>query len=385
MKIVIIGQKGIPAISGGVETHVEELAKRLVKSGHEVVAYTRHNYTDKNLKEFEGVRLIGLPSISSKNLDAIVHTFLSVLHLIFIERRVDVVHFHSIGPSSLLWIVKIMKPLTPVVATFHTQCYIHKKWGGFAKTYLKFGELVANKVADEVIAISRNLQRYAQEKYHNLVNYIPNGVGIASPKEADIIQKWGLTKDNYIVSISRLVRHKGIHYIIEAYKGLNTDKKLVIVGDGSYTDEYVGEIKELAKGNDNIIFTGLQSGDTLRELFSNSYLFVQASESEGLSIALLEAMSYGQAVLSSDIPENEEAVRSAGFYFKNKDVASLRQELEKLLANKALVDSKKDQGLARVKLNYDWDTIVRETIRVYEKAIENKRFIVSRRKVSVVS
>ncbi len=381
MKIAIIGQKGIPAISGGVETHVEELAKRLVRAGHEVVAYTRHNYTDKNLKSYEGVRLVGLPSISTKNLDAIVHTFLAALHVCFVERRVDVIHFHSIGPSSLLWLVKLLKPLTPVIATFHTQCYIHKKWGGFARAYLKFGERVANKVADEVIAISRTLQGYAREKYRNQAVYIPNGVARAELKEADIIKKWGLVKDGYLVSVCRLVRHKGIHYMIEAYKQLETDKKLVIVGDGSYTDDYVDELKTLAAGNENIVFTGLQSGDALRELYSNSYLFLQASESEGLSIALLEAMSYGQAVLVSDIPENKEAVEEAGFYFRNKDVASLRAELAKLLADKALVDSKKEQGLARVRENYDWDMIVRETVLVYDRALANKQFWISRRKI----
>ncbi len=379
MKIAIIGQKGIPAVSGGVETHVEELAKRLVKRGNEVLVYTRPNYTDKNLREHEGVKLVSLPSVASKNLDAIVHTFLSALHVIFVERKIDVVHFHSIGPSSLLWLVKFLKPMTPVVATFHTQCYVHKKWGDFARIYLKFGEFVCNKVADEVIAISRNLQQYAQVKYKRVVNYIPNGVGVAKLKDPKHIRKWGLEKDNYIVTISRLVRHKGIHYLIDAFKQLDTDKKLVIVGDSSYTEEYLRELKEQARDNRNIIFTGRQSGDILHELFTNAYLFVQPSESEGLSIALLEAMAYGQAVLASDIPENEEAVRNAGFYFKNKNVDSLKNELSQLLGNKEKVDSKRGQGLARVKLNYDWDMIVRDTEKLYEKASLEKRFIYSKK------
>ncbi len=383
MKVVIIGQKGIPAVSGGVETHVEELAKRLVQRGHEVVVYTRPNYADKNLKSYKGVKLVSLPSVSSKNLDAIVHTFLSVLHVVFIERRVDIVHFHSIGPSSLLWIVKLFKPMTPVVATFHTKCYVHKKWGKFARTYLKFGEFVCNKIADEVIAISRNLQQYAQIKYKRVVNYIPNGVSAAKIKEVNLIKKWGLEKDNYIVAISRLVRHKGIHYLVDAYKQLKIDKKLVIVGSGAYTDIYVDELKEQAKDNDNIVFTGLQSGDVLHELFTNAYLFVQPSESEGLSIALLEAMAYGQAVLASDIPENEEAVRNAGFYFKNKNVDSLKEKLSELLQNKEKVTSKKGQGLARVKLNYDWDIIVRDTEKLYEKAMTEKRFIYSKKYSSI--
>ncbi len=379
MKIAIIGQKGIPAVSGGVETHVEELATRLLKRGNEVVAYARKNYTDTDIHEYKGVKVVNLPSISSKNLDAIVHTFLASLHVIFIERKVDIVHFHSIGPSSLLWLVKIFKPFTPIVATFHTQCYMHKKWGKLAKAYLKFGEFVCNNFADQVIAISKNLQKYAQSKYKRAVNYIPNGVATAKIREANLIKKWGLEKDNYIVSISRLVRHKGIHYLIDAYKQLDTDKKLVIVGGGSYTEAYVEELKEQAKNNDNIVFTGLQSGEVLDELFTNAYIFVQPSESEGLSIALLEAMSYGQTVLASDIPENEEAVRKVGFYFENKNVTDLKNKLMNLLGNKELVASKKGQGMTRVKLNYNWDTIVQDTEKLYEEAIRKKRFVYSKR------
>ncbi len=218
-----------------------------------------------------------------------------------------------------------------------------------------------------------------KKKYKRVVNYIPNGVGTAQVKEADLIKKWGLEKENYIVTISRLVRHKGIHYLIDAYKQLKTDKKLVIVGDSSYTDEYLKELKEQAGDNKNIIFTGRQSGDTLHELFTNAYLFVQPSESEGLSIALLEAMSYGQAVLSSDIPENKEAVRNSGFYFENKNVDSLKDALNQLLRSKDKVDSKRGQGLSRVKLNYDWNTIVHDTEKLYEKVIDEKRFIHSKR------
>jgi glycosyltransferase involved in cell wall biosynthesis len=349
-----------------------------------VVAYARYNYTDKNLKEYKGIKIVNLPSISSKNLDAIVHTFLAACHVILFQRKVDVVHFHSIGPSSLLWLVKIFKPFTPVVATFHTQCYIHKKWGSFAKAYLKFGEYVCNRFADQVIVISKTLKGYAESKYHREANYIPNGVQAGDSLDADIIKKWGLDKDNYIVSISRLVRHKGIHYLIDAYNQLATDKKLVIVGDGSYTDSYVKELKDAAKNNPNIIFTGLQSGNALKELFSNAYLFVQPSESEGLSIALLEAMSYGQTVLASDIPENKEAVQNVGFYFENKNVESLKNELNRLLKDINLVKSKQGQGLLRVKLNYNWDAIVRETERVYERAVREKKFIFNKREKALV-
>ena len=371
MKIYFIGQKGLPAISGGVETHVEELATRLVGLGHEVFAYTRPNYTDKNLSSYKGVNLISLPNIASKNLDAISHTLLACLDLI--RRDVDIVHFHSIGPSSLIWLVKILKPGIPVISTFHTQCYKHKKWGLFARMYLKFGELMSCILADKTITISKSLTKYAKEKYRANADYIPNGVNIPSVKSAEIIKRWGLEKDNYIVSISRLVRHKGVHHLISAYNQVSTDKKLVIVGGSAYTDDYVKELKLLADGNKNIIFTGPQSGETIDELFSNAYLFVQPSESEGLSIALLEAMSYEKAVLVSDIPENLEVIEDAGFTFENKNIGDLTEKLSYLLRHPELVKSKESYGFDRVLRYYDWANIVNEIEMLYRIAVVKKK------------
>lgn len=371
MKIVFIGQKGIPAITGGVESHVEELAVRLVKSGHEVSAYTRPNYTNPKLKKYKGVNLISLKSIASKHLDAITHTFRACLDVR--KREVDVIHFHSIGPSSLIWLVRMLKPKTPVVATFHTQCYKHQKWGLLAKMYLKFGERVICKSPDKTIVISKNLKKYAFEKYACDAVYAPNGVSIPENRIArDIKKQWGLTEGSYIVAVQRLIRHKGVHYLIEAYNKLRTNKKLVIVGAGTFTDDYVAELKAMAKDNPNIIFTGNQTGRTLNELYSNAYMFVQPSESEGLSIALLEAMAYGKACLVSDIPENREAVGSIGRTFVNKNPMDLALNLLYLLKQEKLVKKMGQLGRTRVAKNYDWDGITKKVIKIYETTIEEK-------------
>lgn len=367
MKIAIIGQKGIPAIGGGVERHVEELATRLVKRGNEVFVYTRSNYTSPNLKKYKGVKLISKKTLSSKNFDAISHTFIACLDLIF-KRKVDVIHFHSIGPSSLILFLKIFKPKTPIVATFHSQCYLHKKWGFFAKIYLKLGEFILCKFADEVITVSKNLKKHALKKHKRETTYIPNGVNKAFELEAKLIKKWGLSKDNYIFTATRLIPHKGIHYLIKAFNNINTDKKLVIAGDSSYTDDYVKYLKNISKNNKNIIFTGNQTGDVLCELFSNAYFFVQPSESEGLSFALLEGMSYGP-VLASDIPENIEAVGDAGFMFKNKDVKDIEDKLKYLFSNKEKVKEIKAQGRKKVDLNYNWEDITDNVLSVYRELL----------------
>lgn len=367
MRIVFIGQKGIPATYGGVEKHVEDLATRLVANGHEVLVYTRKKYTSDKIKIYKGVELVSIPNIATKHLDAISHTFMACLDVVF-RQKADVVHFHSIGPSLLSWIVKIFKPKARLVATFHSQCYNHQKWGVFAKFFLQLGERMICSVPDKTITVSRTLTDYAARRYGKKTVYIPNGVEMPTTKEADKIKRWGLERGNYIVSVSRLVRHKGVQYLIAAYKQISTDKKLVIVGDGAFTDDYVQELKDLAGSNPNIIFVGNQSGEVLQELFSNAYLFVQPSESEGLSIALLEAMSYGLPVLVSDILENVEIIDGVGAVFENKNVTDLTLKLNAVLAMDETLLQENIQKLKAIVLkNYNWDNIVREIETLYKE------------------
>lgn len=377
MRIYFIGQKGIPSKSGGVEKHVEELSIRLAKQGHEVFAYTRKNYTKPSLKKYKGVNLISLPSIPTKHLDAISHTFMACLDVLF--RKADVIHFHSIGPSSLLWIVKILKPGTPVVATFHARCYFHKKWGVFARSFLKFGEYIICKWADEVITVSRALNGYVKDTYDKEAIYVPNGVELADKFQPRLIKKWGLKKNNYILAVSRLVRHKGLHILISAYNQIETNKKLVIVGGGVFTDDYVIELKKLAGDNKNIIFTGQKSGRVLKELFTNAHLFVQPSESEGLSIAILEAMSYRKAVLASDIKENKEAVGRTGISFKTNDIDSLKKKLQFVLKRPELIQERGEKGRKRVVEFYNWEDITDEIVDIYRSvAVPERGFFLPR-------
>lgn len=365
MRIYLIGQKGIPAVGGGVENHVDNLARKLVESGHQVYAYTRYNYTDKKLKEYQGVKLIPLPSISTKSLDAISHTFLAVLNFIFRRPKADVIHFHSIGPASLIWLVKLFRPRVKVVFTFHSQCYHNSKWGKLAQFYLLLGERIGSRLADEVIVVSKSLKKYVEEKYNRTAHYIPNGVDLPKILEANLIkEKWGLNKDSYLVSISRLVRNKGIEHLINAYNQIKTDKKLVIVGDGNFSDS----LKKLAADNNNIIFTGQQSGQILGELFSNAALFIQPSEAEGLSISLLEAISYRLPILISDIEANVEVMGPDAFSFANRDVEDLKNKLESFLAGEQ--DEAIDKNLNivyndKLKFEYSWDQIVLQTSKLY--------------------
>jgi len=368
MKIAFIGQKGIPTKTGGVERQIEDLAVNMAKDGHEVFVYARSSYNTEHLKEWNGVKIITVPSVPSKNLDAITATFFACLDLV--RRKYDIIHFQSIGPASMLWLARILNPRTKIVFTFHCQDYNHQKWGAFARTYLKFGEKVGNLLADKVIITSHSLLRYAKEKYHNNPIYIPSSAKLTELVKAEEIKDFGLDKDSYISYIGRLVRHKGVHFLIKAYQEITTDKKLVIVGEGSYTDDYVKELHDLAQGNSNIIFTGNQSGKMLKELFSNTAIFVQPSESEGLSFALLEGMAYARPCLVSDIEPNLEALGDTGVSFKSGDYLDLKLKLEGMLNAPDKLAQMGSAARERVKLEYDSDNIAKQTISLYQEILK---------------
>lgn len=363
MRIYFIGQKGIPAKGGGIERYVEDLSVRLVQLGHDVNVYTRPHYTPKELEAVNGIKLVSLPTIKTKHLDAITHCFLASLDVV--RRRADVVYYQNIGPALTAWIPKLFSR-AKVVSILQSQDYHHQKWGRFAKFSLRLGELVMCLVSDEVVVVTEAMQKYVLEKYGRTAHLIPNGANLpTAAMPARLIKAWGLGEGNYIVSISRLIRHKGIHYLVEAYNRLETDKKLVIVGDGSFTDDYVTELKAMAKGNDKIMFLGNQSGKVLDELYANAYLFVQPSEAEGLSLALLEAMANGRAVLVSDIIENKEAIGETGLTFKNKDVDELAAGLSYLLENEAKAKEMGSSARKRVEERFDWMEIAKQLSAVF--------------------
>lgn len=369
MKIALIGQKGLPATWGGVEQHAEKLALELASRGNEVVAYNRPYYASKRAVEqfsraHTGIEVVTLSTIKSKHFDTIFHTLRATIDAM--KRNVDVYHYQGVGPSLLAWIPRIFRPSARVVATFHSPDRLHQKWGRVARAMLTLGEWTSLTFAHKTITVSKTLKAYAMERYGKDAVYIPNGVLTPERKEVETITEFGLTKNEYILMVSRLIPHKGAHTLIDAYKQTNTSKKLVIVGDSSYTDEYVKELKAMAADDDRIVFTGYQSGETLEQLFSNAYLYVQPSESEGLSIAVLEAASYGNAVLASDIPANAEIVKGRGFLFENKNVDDLLEQLTMLLVTPKRVATSGEQLTAMVKQQYNWETITDETEKVYQ-------------------
>ena len=373
MKIAFIGQKGIPAKGGGVERHVEELATRLAKLDNEVYVYSRKHYTGYNESKYQGVNLIYLPALKTKNLEAITHSFLATLDAL--RRGFDVIHYHGVGPSTLAWLPRLLKRKTKIMTTFHCRDQFHQKWSLLAKLYLRFGEWATAKFPHQTITVSNSIKKVCVEQYNSpTAERIPNGVMIKEYSGSETLNKFGLKPGKYIMTCARLVRHKGIHYLIEAFdklKAANPESlkglKLAIVGDSVYTDQYVKELKDMAEKNDDIVFTGFQSGKTLAQLFQNAYLYAHPSEAEGLPITVLEAMKYGKAVLVSDIPENVEAFAGYGYMFASGNVEDLQYKLELLLANAELVKEVGQKAKKYVSVNYNWEDIVKKTLELYQE------------------
>ena len=255
-----------------------------------------------------------------------------------------------------------------MVATVHGLDWQRSKWGNFASDVLLFGEKQAVKHADEIIVLSRNVQNYFKDTYGRDTVYIPNGITrpVIRPAEK-ITERWGLIKDGYILFLARLVPEKGVHYLIEAYERLKTDKKLVIAGGNSHSAEYVAQIHERAKKNDHIMMTGFVQGRELEELYSNAWVFVLPSDVEGMALSLLEAMSFGNCCLVSDIEENTEVVEDKAVTFKKSDVDDLHRQLEDLLEHPEKAAAYKEQSSEFICRKYDWDNVTEQTIEIYRK------------------
>ncbi len=375
MRIAFIGQKGIPAIAGGVEKHVEKLATRLVAQGHEVTVYVRSHYTKPSLQEFEGVKLVHVPSIHTKNLDAITHTLCATVHALF--QPYDIIHFQSIGPSLLSVIPRVLKPKSRVIATFHSRDYFHKKWGVFARLFLHVAEYVTCRVPERTIVSSETLIDYAKEAYGREVTFIPSGAEIAFEPDTTTLSQFGLKSKRYLLAVHRLVPHKGTHYLIKAFKELeDTNRvpnnfKLVIVGAHANTEEYEAFLRHLAEGRPNILLVGEQTGKALETLYSHAYLYVQPSEQEGLSLALLEAMGHGLLPLVSDIEPHKEAVANTGAFFPVKNVDGLKKELAYFLNKSDEVVALGKSAQERVREHYSWDAVAKKTIDVYQDVLQN--------------
>lgn len=368
MKIAVIGTRGIPTKQGGVERHVEELYQRIALN-HEVTVYCRNSYTPKELDSHKGIKLRHLPNVNTKHFDAITHTFLSSVDAIF--RDFDIIHFHAIGPCLLSFIPKLNRK-AKIVATVHALDWQRAKWTSFAINILKAGERASVTFPDLTISVSKTIQSYLKKKYDHPAVYIPNGISNPQLCDPKLINNFSLEKGNYILFLGMLEPEKNCDLLIKAFKQIKTDKKLVIAGGPNHTQNYYKELQKCADGDQRIVFTGTVTGKLLNELYSNAFIFVLPSKSEGLPVVLLEAMSYGLPVLCSDIKPNIEIVGNKDEYaltFKTNDLNCLKKQLSKMLISQNGMNKKAKSAKNYVINNYNWDTIAKKTEDVYQSLV----------------
>ena len=378
MKVAMIGHKVVPSRRGGIENVLTSLCPLLAEAGVDVTCYNRssdkveNEYIDMVAdNKYRGVTLKKAWTIEARGVSAMISSFTAAIIATF--SGFDVLHFHAEGPCAAMWIPKMFGKRC--VATVHGLDWQREKWSGsFASKYIKFGEKVMVKCADEIIVLSESAKAYFKETYNRETVLIHNGIDKPTIKQVNkITELYGLSKGEYICTVSRLTAEKGLHYLIEAYNNIKTDKKLVIAGDTSDTDEYVASLKQMASGNPNIIFTGFISGDLLKEIYSNAYIVAVPSDIEGMSLSLLEALAYGNAVLCSDIPENTLVTEDKAIHFKKSNVVDLQNKLQNMCDDSLCVENIKRGVDEFILEKYNWNDVAVATHNLYKKVLKNKR------------
>ena len=369
LKIAHFGHKNCMVAIGGVEVVVAEIASRQAAAGHHVTCYNRDmSYGDikvPKVKKWKGIRMKYVPTIPFKGIAAVTSAFFASIFCAFGDY--DVVHIHTEGVSAFCWLPKLFGK--KVICHNHGIDWMREKWSSsYGSLFIHFGEKMAVKYADELIVLSSDVKQYFSEVYGRNTVYIPNAVDRYKKVEAKLItERFGLEKDNYILFLARLVPEKRIKLLIEAFKSVKTDKKLVIAGDTSDTEEYYRKICRAAEGDDRIIFTGFADHELKAELFSNAYIYVLPSDLEGMPMCLLEAMSYGNCCLTSDISECTEVVEDKGFSFTRGSLEDLKHKLKLLIDDPDMVSEYKKGASDYICDKYKWHDVVDKIMKLYRK------------------
>lgn len=365
-RVAFIGARGVVSKYSGIESYYEEVGARLAEMGYDVTVYCR-NYFTPDVARYKGMRLVRLPTVRTKHLDTVVHTFLSTIHAMFSAG--DIVHFHALGPALFSFLPRLAGKKT--VVTVQGLDWQRKKWGRFAEAVLRAGEWASARFPNQTMVVSKTLQ----ERYRNLHGteavYVPNGTTLRNRVAASQLVAWGLQPSQYILFLGRFSPEKNCHLLIEAYAQLLTPMKLVLAGGSSHTDAYAEQLRHHANGK--IVFLNWVSGDALNELLTNAALFVLPSDLEGMSLALLDAMGAGICTLTSDLPENRELIEDVGFTFRPGDVGDLARMLALLISDEGIRKSAGEKALQKAKEQFLWPEIARRVSTVYEELAGAKK------------
>jgi glycosyltransferase involved in cell wall biosynthesis len=366
LRIVVTGTRGFPNVQGGVENHCEKLYTHMIRKGCDITVFTRTPYMAPDCHQYKGISLVPVTCPQNKFLEALVHTFKSVLKAR--KLKPDLLHIHAIGPSLFTPLARILG--MKVVVTSHGPDYMRMKWSKPARMFLRFCEWMGMYFADEVIAIAGNIADDIKRKYNREAAVIPNGVEMPhSVTSYEYLESIGLRNKKYILAVGRFVPEKGFDDLIDAFCNCGfKDWHLVIAGDADHEDKYSKGLKIKAGKDSRIFLTGFLSRNMLGQLYTYAGLFVLPSYHEGLPIVLLEAMSYGVSCIASDIPANRNVELSEERFFKAGDVEMLTAKIREFI-NNPLREREKQKQVNMINTKYNWDKIADDTLTVYRKAL----------------
>jgi glycosyltransferase involved in cell wall biosynthesis len=354
VNIALLGTRGIPASYSGFETCVEQLGQRLVQRGHRVTVYCRSHHITYEGSYYKGMRLVKLPSIPNKYLDTIVHSFISSLHAL--TQHYDVALYFIAGNSPVTWIPRLVG--TRTILNVDGLDWRRKKWPWLAREYIRFAEYLATFLPNRYLTDSMHVQRFYKERFKDEPLYIPYGSDIEIPSSQDALKQYGLEPGKYILFVGRLVPENCAHHLVEAFRGLDTNMKCVIVGDAPYAGDYQAGLKKLAGDDGRIIFTGYLFGRGYQELGSHAYLFVETSGVGGTHPALVEAMAMGNCVVVNNTPENLETLGEAGASYNGEvGAADLRRVLTELISALDDVEAFRHKARQRAYAVYSWEAV----------------------------
>lgn len=364
MRIAILGTRGVPASYGGFETFAEQLSTRLVARGYDVTVYCRSHYVSPRQLEYRGVKLKVLPTVRHKYLDTVVHSFLSALHAAA-ERRFDVALVCNAANAPFASMLRLAG--VPVAINVDGLEHKRRKWNWFGRKYYLLAEKLVSSLSGEIITDARVIQDYYLTRYDRRSTMIAYGADVERRPDRAAVRQWGVEPNRYVLYVSRLEPENNAHLVVEAFKRVRTAHKLLIVGDAPYAHEYIKDLRARAEGDSRIIFTGFVFGEAYRALQQNAYCYVHATEVGGTHPALIEAMGYGNCVLTLSTPENVEVIGDAGLHYR--DVGELAAKLQRVLMNGGSVNAYRQRAQNRVRERYDWERVVDEYERLFTRMI----------------
>jgi glycosyltransferase involved in cell wall biosynthesis len=352
LKISIIGTRGIPANYGGFETFAEECASGLAARGHQVTVYGRSHYVSKKLKTYRGAKLVVLPTLEWKYTDTIAHSLLSILHALV--SKYDLILICNAANSIYAWIPRVLG--IPVVLNVDGIERRRQKWNRFGKAYYQLCERLSTWFPNVIVTDAQVIKDYYHDRYAASSVFIPYGTTTDKPRSRETLEKLGVTPGEYFLYVSRLEPENNAHLVVQAFERVQTAKRLVVVGDAPYAEEYIKRIR--ATRDSRIIFPGAIYGEGYKQLQAFAYCYIHATEVGGTHPALIEAMGQGNIVIANNTPENAEVLENAGLMYRKNDVDDLARRLQEVEDCPGKFAGFRSAALERARTVYSWEAVI---------------------------